>query len=175
MPGRTKYTQKKRDKALGALMASAVEQDDGSWVPQYRKVGRALSIDDRTLRRWWKRRDVTQDAALRRSSGHARAAVREEGAKTWVEAQVEALKAGVAWVLSPERRAPQERTDHEGREYTIEPKPDAIARSLKDAMVVIEKVDKLTSGNSNSTPATRLAGLRRSATKVGLVEEVTEE
>ena len=88
MAGRAKYSQQSKDAALGALMSSASQGQDGAWLPQYRSVSAALRISEKTLRRWWRAR---------------------------IEDRVEDLRQGVEWVLSPDRRAEVDRPDQMAR------------------------------------------------------------
>jgi len=158
MAGRAKYSQQSKDAALGALMSSASQGQDGAWLPQYRSVSAALRISEKTLRRWWRAREVVDDAALRRSSTRARSEVRAEGAKTWIEDRVEDLRQGVEWVLSPDRRAEVDR-------------PDQMARALKDIAAVVKEVQALTGSDDVTDPAARMRELRAAAAQVGLTQD----
>jgi len=158
MAGRAKYSQQSKDAALGALMSSASQGQDGAWLPQYRSVSAALRISEKTLRRWWRAREVVDDAALRRSSTRARSEVRAEGAKTWIEDRVEDLRQGVEWVLSPDRRAEVDR-------------PDQMARALKDIAAVVKEVKALTGSDDVTDPAARMRELRAAAAQVGLTQD----
>jgi hypothetical protein len=158
MAGRAKYSQQSKDAALGALMSSASQGQDGAWLPQYRSVSAALRISEKTLRRWWRAREVVDDAALRRSSTRARSEVRAEGAKSWIEDRVEDLRQGVEWVLSPDRRAEVDR-------------PDQMARALKDIAAVVREVQALTGTDDVTDPAARMRELRAAAAQVGLTQD----
>jgi len=158
MAGRAKYSQQSKDAALGALMSSASQGQDGAWLPQYRSVSAALRISEKTLRRWWRAREVVDDAALRRSSTRARSEVRAEGAKSWIEDRVEDLRQGVEWVLSPDRRAEVDR-------------PDQMARALKDIAAVVKEVQALTGTDDVADPAARMRELRAAAEQVGLTRD----
>ena len=158
MAGRAKYSQQSKDAALGALMSSASQGQDGAWLPQYRSVSAALRISEKTLRRWWRAREVVDDAALRRSSTRARSEVRAEGAKSWIEDRVEDLRQGVEWVLSPDRRAEVDR-------------PDQMARALKDIAAVVKEVQALTGTDDVTDPAARMRELRAAAAQVGLTQD----
>lgn len=158
MAGRAKYSQQSKDAALGALMSSASQGQDGAWLPQYRSVSAALRISEKTLRRWWRAREVVDDAALRRSSTRARSEVRAEGAKSWIEDRVEDLRQGVEWVLNPDRRAEVDR-------------PDQMARALKDIAAVVKEVQALTGTDDVTDPAARMRELRAAAAQVGLTQD----
>ena len=158
MAGRAKYSQQSKDAALGALMSSASQGQDGAWLPQYRSVSAALRISEKTLRRWWRAREVVDDAALRRSSTRARSEVRAEGARTWIEDRVEDLRQGVEWVLSPDRRAEVDRADQ-------------MARALKDIAAVVREVQSLTGTDDVTDPAGRMRDLRAAAAQVGLTRD----
>ncbi len=75
--------QERRDRALGALAASAVEVG-GELVPNFLATSRTLGVSRPTLQKWWKARDRAKDAQLRASVTRAREEVAQEGAEAFL-------------------------------------------------------------------------------------------
>jgi len=173
MAGRVKYTQEQRDTALAALMASAVEGDGGVWKPQFRVVGRQQKLGDRTLRRWWKERDVSQDDALRRANTRARSEVRKDGAKDWLESQVSRVQNVVTYITDPQHYSRElvEVPFSDGKLVRLEgTRPDHAARAMKLTVEVLKDLDGLMAHQSASTPDRKLASLKEAARKVGIIK-----
>lgn len=90
-------------KAIGALWASA-EEIDGVWVPNFFATGRRLGIDHTVLLRWWRGRDVSQDAESRTAAIHARVEAKRSGAREWFEGVLATSQRRVNELLDDEPR-----------------------------------------------------------------------
>ncbi len=83
--------QERRDRALGALAASAVEVD-GELVPNFLATSRSLGVPRQSLQKWWKARDKNKDAQLRASVTRAREQVAQEGAEVFLRDLSEGIR-----------------------------------------------------------------------------------
>ncbi len=157
MAGRANYSQAVKDRCLAALMASAVEAPDGSREPQFRAVARAVDVPRSTLQRWWKSRNRDDDGPLRDSSTRARAEVREEGAKDWLESQVARVKHVVGYITDPLHYSTELvevpfATDKVQLKGT---RPDHAARAMKLTVEVLAELDKLLTDDVEESFETR--------------------
>jgi hypothetical protein len=160
--GAPRYSQQDKDRALQALMASAVEQG-GEWVPNFRRLTKEPDMPSfGTLRRWWAARDVTQDGSLRLPLQRAREQVAHEGALDWYRAQVESCRNVVTYILDPEHRIGDERL-----------RADHMARALKDVWPVIKDIQGALDGKQSRDHAAKVARLRQRVKRVGLSTPAT--
>ena len=155
--GAPRYNQEQIRQALEALMASAVLDAQGQWVPNVGAVSEAVEIHRRTLRRWWDRRDVSGDAQLRAAALRAREDLNRNGAEDWYRGKLEAGKALADHLLDP----PTYR-DLDG---------DKAARLFKLTLEGLRDL-QIQLGNIQGDPRKgRRSRLLRAAEQVGLVEK----
>ena len=166
------HNQESIDRALAALMASAVEDSDGSWSPQFSKVSRDMKRPQTTLRRWWRARDRRHDGELRRGCTRARTEVRQEGAEDWLRVQVGRVKDVVVYITNPLHYSTElvEVPFSEGKKFTVEgTRPDHAARAMKLTVEVLKDLDGLLESEGGAgSPEKRMASLRKAAAQVGL-------
>jgi hypothetical protein len=160
--GAPRYSEEKKQEALGALMASAVLVS-GEWAPNFRAVAAESGLSHVTLQRWWKERDKSKDGPLRTSVARACEDAQQDGARGWVESCLAAVQEGVTWILSPSHRTTVTRYSWDGEksweEYAV--KPDALARAYRDSVAIVGDVQRLTTGQGGDGGKSRAARLER--------------
>lgn len=172
----SRYTQDDRDKALGALMASATLVGV-EWVPNFRAVARVLKVSARTLERWWESRDQKADAALRRAVTREREALVEEGAGDFLEAMVEGYQRIARYIINPiHYRTTLVRLPGTGRLVRVKGvRPDQAAKALQITAGLHKDLKSLLSGEQGEERKDPLAHARAAAERTRLVEAFEAE
>lgn len=176
MPG-PRYTQEHQDRALGALMASAVEVG-GQRIPNFRAVERQMGISARTLERWWEKRNVSGDAELCRAVSRARGEVAEEGAGDFLREMTAGIIELARFVLHPHHRSTElvAVPGREGRDEVVrvvQLRGAPIHHAAKALQIVVGLQDDLRhllQGEAEGEKSDPLAAARAAAARTGLVK-----
>jgi len=96
-----RYNEEQKRQALEALMASAVLNMDGIYVPNTHAVSETVEIHRRTLNRWWDARDRDKDAQLRAAALHAREDLTRNGATDWYSQKLAEARTLADHLLNP--------------------------------------------------------------------------
>ena len=163
-----RYTQQDKDRALGALMASAL-LEDGEWVPNFNGVAASLEMPRTTLRRWWSGRDRSGDGQLRSGVARARSAIIEDGAREHIEEHIKkGIQRCVQYVADPIHYDSSTYNDESGREHVRGARLDHAARALETLLKTAAHIEELFSDDetAKTTPAQRAAAAIR-RTKLG--------
>lgn len=161
------HSQEDRDRALGALMASAVLRGD-VWQPNYKQTARLMAssgdplvVGEATLRRWWGQRNMARDDALRRSVTTARDTLNEQGATDWLTLMYGRCQAALDVVMT-EVETEYHEIDREGKKLQPKFLGDRKARAIQTVMDVAPAIeDRLNGkGDKSAHPQGRIRTLR---------------
>jgi hypothetical protein len=101
--GAPRHSAEKRQTAIGALWASAVETD-GEWKPNFSSVHKSHGVSISTLHRWWNGRDTKKDGKFKRQAEAGAAKAVELGSAQWIASMRRKLNERAQQILDNEEQ-----------------------------------------------------------------------
>jgi transposase-like protein len=124
-----RYTEADKQKALAALLASAVERD-GETVPNYAQVCTATGVSRKTLMRWWDDHQPQTNAQLCTVVEREREVARADGAAI-IHTMLSAIERQVAYIADPSHYDTTIHVDEHGRRQRTGARLDHAARAFE--------------------------------------------
>ena len=158
---RTRYTEAEKQRALSALLASAVIRD-GETVPNYAQVCTTLGISRKTLMRWWASEQPQQNAQLCTVVEREREDARVEGAAI-IRTMMRAIERQVQYIADPAHYDSTIHIDDHGRRYKTGARLDHAARALEVVLRSHDQVLTILGETSDSDDSQTLDTAREAA------------
>ena len=124
------YTEKQRQAALAALIASAVTVD-GEVLPDFAAVSKQTGISERSLRRWYSDSRPDKNAEVCRAVSRATEVVHQTAAVDVLQTMLSAIERQVAYIADPSHDDTTIHVDEHGRRQRTGARLDHAARAFE--------------------------------------------
>ncbi len=168
---RTRYTEAEKQRALSALLATAVIRD-GETVPNYAQVSAHLGISRKTLARWFTEREPERSALVCAAVEQERADARAEGAGI-IRTMMQAIERQVAYIADPAHYDSTVHIDDSGRRYKTGARLDHAARALEVVLRSHDQVLTILGETSDSDDSQTLDTAREAARRTLMLRTLT--